>query len=81
MHAQRKQILLDFIQCLKNISLYKYLFTREGENKAYLLNVESKLIPVYCHMEATELGACGGGGWTLVMRIDGKKVAVGMQQL
>ncbi|XP_073249543.1 uncharacterized skeletal organic matrix protein 5-like [Porites lutea] len=43
------------------------------ENKAYLLNVESKQIPVYCHMEATELGACGGGGWTLVMKIDGKQ--------
>ena len=81
MHAQRKQILLDFIQCLKYISLYKYLFTRKGENKAYLLNVESKLISVYCHMEAAELEACGGGGWTLVMKIDGKKVAVAMQQL
>ena len=49
------------MQCLKNISLYKYLFTRKRENKAYFLNVESKLIPVYCHMEAAELGACGGG--------------------
>ena len=77
---QRKQILLDFMQCLKNISLYKYLFTRKRENKAYLLNVESKLIPVYCHMEAAELGACGGGGWTLVMKTDGKKVAAAMQQ-
>ncbi|XP_073249538.1 uncharacterized skeletal organic matrix protein 5-like [Porites lutea] len=24
-------------------------------------------------MEAAELGACGGGGWTLVMKTDGKK--------
>ncbi|XP_073247541.1 uncharacterized skeletal organic matrix protein 5-like [Porites lutea] len=24
-------------------------------------------------MEAAELGTCGGGGWTLVMKIDGKK--------
>ncbi|XP_073248977.1 uncharacterized skeletal organic matrix protein 5-like [Porites lutea] len=24
-------------------------------------------------MEASKLGACGGGGWTLVMKIDGKK--------
>jgi len=23
----------------------------------------------------TQLEACGGGGWTLVMKIDGKKVA------
>ena len=77
---QRKQILLDFMQCLKNISLYKYLFARERENKAYFLQVESKPIPVYCHMEAAELGACGGGGWTLVMKTDGEKVAAAMQQ-
>ena len=68
------------MKCLKNISLYKSLFTRNLENKAYLLNVESKQIPVYCHMEATELGACGGGGWTLVMKIDGKQVAAAAQQ-
>ena len=68
------------MQCLKNISLYKYLFTRKRENKAYFLNVESKLIPVYCHMEAAELGACGGGGWTLVMKTDGEKVTAAMQQ-
>ena len=62
------------------MSLYKYLFTRKRENKAYLLNVESKQIPVYCQMEAAELGACGGGGWTLVMKIDGKQVAAAVQQ-
>ena len=73
--------MVDFMQFLKNISLYKYLFTRKRENKAYLLSVESTRIPVYCHMEAAELGGCGGGGWTLVMKIDGKKVAAAMQQL
>ena len=67
------------MQCLKNISLYKYLFTRKRENKAYFLNVESKLIPVYCHMEAAELGECGEGGWTLVIKIDGTKVAAAME--
>ena len=77
---QRKQILLDFMQCLKYISLCKYLFTRKHDNQAYLLNVESKQIPVYCHMEAAELGACGGGGWTLVMKINGSKVTAAMQQ-
>ena len=71
--------MLDFMQCLKNISLYKYLFTRKRENKAYLLNVESKRIPVYCHMEAAELGECEGGGWTLVIKIDGTKVAAAME--
>lgn len=30
-------------------------------------------LPVYCHM-TTDLGACKGGGWTLVMKIDGRKV-------
>ena len=67
------------MQCLKNISLYKYLFTSKRANKAYFLDVESKLIPVYCHMEAAALGECGGGGWTLVMKTDGEKVAAAMQ--
>ncbi|CAH3183293.1 unnamed protein product [Porites lobata] len=35
--------------------------------------VESKKIPVYCQMEAAELVTYGGGGWTLVMKIDGKR--------
>ena len=32
-------------------------------------------VPVYCHMSRHGLGACGGGGWTLVMKIDGNKVS------
>ena len=35
------------------------------------------MIPVYCHMDSGGLGEngeCGGGGWTLVMKIDGSKV-------
>ena len=47
---------------------------RSVGNKAYLLNVESKKIPVYCHMTSAGSGACGGGGWTLVMKINGNKV-------
>ena len=31
-------------------------------------------IPVYCHMTGADLGACGGGGWTLVMKTNGAKV-------
>ena len=31
-------------------------------------------VPVYCHMSGKELGECGGGGWTLVMKTDGNKV-------
>ena len=30
------------------------------------------VISVYCHM--TGLGECGGAGWTMVMKIDGRKV-------
>ena len=32
-------------------------------------------VPVYCHMSHHGLGACGGGGWTLVMKTDGSKVS------
>ena len=72
---QRKQILLYFSASNK-YHLTQYLFTRMRENKAYVLNVESEKIPVYCHMKRTaQLETCGGGGWTLVMKIDGKKVA------
>ena len=28
---------------------------------------------VYCHM-TNDLAGCGGGGWTLAMKIDGDKV-------
>ena len=49
-------------------------FNRSSENKAYLLDVGSAKIPVYCHMTKHGLDACGGGGWTLVMKIDGTKV-------
>ena len=29
--------------------------------------------PVYCHM-TNDLEVCGGGGWTLVMKMSGSKV-------
>ena len=32
----------------------------------------SQKIPVYCHMGNF---GCGGGGWTLAMKTDGKKVS------
>ena len=31
-------------------------------------------VPVYCHM--TNHGVCGGGGWTLVMKLNGVKVSM-----
>ena len=47
---------------------------RSNENKAYQLKVGTEKIIVYCHLSRTDLGACGAGGWTLVMKIDGTKV-------
>ncbi|XP_020614395.1 uncharacterized skeletal organic matrix protein 5-like isoform X1 [Orbicella faveolata] len=43
-------------------------------NKAYVLQTGGGKIPVYCHMTSQFIGACGGGGWTLVMKIDGHKL-------
>ena len=60
--------------------LYQYPFDRACENKAYTLNVNSEQIPVYCHMVGAKLEACGGGGWTLVMKIDGRKVAAASKE-
>ena len=49
------------------------LFRSTG-NKAYPLLLGSSLeLDVYCHM-TNDLAGCGGGGWTLVMKIDGDKV-------
>ena len=50
-------------------------FTRSYGNKAYFLEMDTEKVPVYCHMTNSGLGACGGGGWTLVMKINGTKVS------
>ncbi|KAL9953948.1 hypothetical protein ACROYT_G041430 [Oculina patagonica] len=42
-------------------------------NKAYSLETNSGKISVYCHMTSHGMGACGGGGWTLVMKTNGQK--------
>ena len=49
---------------------------RTRESKACDLNVGSENIPVYCLMDDTGMGTCGGGGWTLVMKIDGTEVFI-----
>ena len=49
------------------------LFFSMQENKAYMLQTDSGKNSVYCHM-TSDVGECGGGGWTLVMKIDGSKV-------
>lgn len=57
------------VEALLTLSL---CFRAEG-NRAYPLKMKNVILPVYCHM-TDDLGACGGGGWTLVMKIDGKEV-------
>ncbi|KXJ24964.1 uncharacterized protein LOC110246788 [Exaiptasia diaphana] len=42
-----------------------------AKNGPYYLATFPMTTYVYCHM--TELPGCGGGGWTLVMKIDGTK--------
>ena len=54
---------------------YFFLFLRSEGNRGYLLKLGSSVLPVYCHM-TNDLGACGGGGWTLVMKIDGNQVTL-----
>ncbi|XP_044173439.1 uncharacterized protein LOC114973131 [Acropora millepora] len=44
----------------------------ESKSAAYYLKTEDGgVASTYCHME--NIGGCGGGGWTLVMKIDGAK--------
>lgn len=48
--------------------------TRSRGNEAYLLRMDYGSVPVYCHMTSSDIGACGGGGWSLAMKIDGENV-------
>ena len=68
---QMRQLLQNEV----NQRSFIFFFTRSKGNKEYLLNVGSAKIPVYCHMTKHGLDACGGGGWTLVMKIDGSQVS------
>ena len=51
-----------------------YLFSSTADGVYYLMsNEDFEIYPVYCHM--TNLSdKCGGGGWTLVMKLDRDKV-------
>ena len=44
--------------------------------------MENKVTYVYCHMTMATIstGECGGGGWTLVMKIDGNQVKLKMNE-
>jgi hypothetical protein len=50
-------------------------FYRSRQNGVYYLqiNAGAQTYPVYCHMD--EIPGCRGGGWTLVMKIDGDAVS------
>lgn len=50
------------------------MLIRSERDGAYTKKLGNVSIPVYCYMTYDGLGPCGGGGWTLVMKIDGKKV-------
>ena len=47
-------------------------FSRVKKDKAYSIVMDSREVQVYCHM--TDIPGCNGGGWTLVMKLDGSKV-------
>ena len=50
------------------------LFSSASDGVYYLkLNKNSEIYPVYCHMSSLST-KCGGGGWTLVMKLDRDKV-------
>ncbi|XP_068731497.1 uncharacterized protein [Montipora capricornis] len=61
--------------CRKGYGSCKEIFNEHKtlKNGDYLLQLPSGKIRVYCHMSSQGLGDCGGGGWTLVMKIDGRK--------
>ena len=51
------------------------LFFFHSSDCEYLkLQTDSGKIPVYCHMTSHGIGAFGGGGWTLDMKIGGHEV-------
>ena len=53
-----------------------YFSFRTEVNGNYSLQMPPGNVSVYCHMSSQGLGSCSGGGWTLVMKIDGRKVSL-----
>lgn len=72
--AYFKQALEGFL-CIVTWRVLLLFFNRSQETKAYFLQMDSGKVPVYCHKTSSGLGACGGDGWTLVMKINGTKVS------
>ena len=71
----------SFCDTLNNQSrsdVSQFLLLRSREDKAYPLVLEDEVVDVYCHMAmaTTGNGACGDGGWTLVIKMDGNQVTL-----
>lgn len=49
-------------------------FCSNSQNGPYNLQLGDEELSVYCDMNGADLGECGAGGWTLVMKTDGNKV-------
>ena len=67
----------SFLRCVtvQEINIRVNSFPSASSNKAYTLRLDNGDLPVYCSMSG-ELGECGDGGWTLVMKIDGEKACL-----
>ena len=60
------------IDILYNLSI---LFSRDHGSGIYKINVgPNRGMNVYCQMSS--VSGCSGGGWTMVMKIDGSQVRV-----
>ena len=66
--------LTEYIEFVIELSKVYFSLPSSGSNQAYPLKLGSVTLPVYCHM--TSLSACGDGGWTLVMKMNGSKVVL-----
>ena len=61
------------------INMQNFLLFRSLSSGNYTLqnNVTLEQYDVYCHMD--EITGCGKGGWTLVMKVNGKMVNHALQ--
>lgn len=49
------------------------IFSASLNGSYYLIHDGESVVLTYCYMD--NISECGGGGWTLAMKIDGKKVS------
>ena len=67
----RKTMLTYFRRIYSNLRLQLCFHIRFLEDSAYLLQTDCGYVHIYCQMTNSGMGTCDGGGWTLVMKIDG----------